>query len=135
MKLIIKFMQPSFVPFLAVLCLSFYQMAYMKYLPWASCLKIVVEFLFITLGLRRMVAQSENFNHCNEIIRRAVYHSQWYRCNPKVKQYVCLILRDTQQPNYLRFLHGFFTLTNNFMMKVFRSALNFINCLKVSGRL
>uniref|UniRef100_A0A8D8ZFA8 Uncharacterized protein n=1 Tax=Cacopsylla melanoneura TaxID=428564 RepID=A0A8D8ZFA8_9HEMI len=110
-------------------------MVYMKYLAWFSFFKIVVEFLFVVMSMWQIIELSEQMNGCNETIRRAVYQSQWYKCSPKVKQYVCMMLRETQQPNYLSFLNGFFILTNDFMLKVFKAALSFINFLKINGRL
>uniref|UniRef100_A0A8D8X875 Uncharacterized protein n=1 Tax=Cacopsylla melanoneura TaxID=428564 RepID=A0A8D8X875_9HEMI len=131
-----KFIQPPFIPFLVIMSLSFYQMAYyMKYLPFFNCLKMVIELTFIMVGQWQITELSEELNHCNEIMQKAVYQSEWYKCGPKVKQCVCMMLRQTQQAHYLSFLNGFFVLTNDFMVKVFKGALSFINYMKISGPL
>ncbi|KAL1462302.1 hypothetical protein WDU94_014146 [Cyamophila willieti] len=118
-----------------MLFISFYQMCYLKHLPWFNSSKIVVEFLFIVLGLWHFTTQSEQLNHCNEIIQRAVYQSQWYTCSPQVKKYVCLILRDCQQSHHLSLLNGFFVITNVFMAKAFKAVFSFLNYMKITGLL
>uniref|UniRef100_A0A8D8W1T4 Odorant receptor n=1 Tax=Cacopsylla melanoneura TaxID=428564 RepID=A0A8D8W1T4_9HEMI len=134
-KLDTLLIQTTMLPFLLVLLITFYQIAYLKYLSWFSCVRIGVEFLFTVMAMWHLTTQSERLNHCNEIIRRAVYQSQWYKCSPEVKKCVCLILRDTQQLNHLSLLNGFIVVTNGFNAKVFKAAFSFINFMKITGLL
>ncbi|KAL1450467.1 hypothetical protein WDU94_002832 [Cyamophila willieti] len=123
------------IPFFIVLVLSFYQFAYLKHLPWFYSMKILIEFLFIVGGMWHITTQSEMLNHCNEMIEKAVYNSQWYKGSPKLKHNALLILRNARTPKYFRFLSGLAELKYSFMLAVFKTAFSFLNFMKINGQL
>ncbi|KAL1461268.1 hypothetical protein WDU94_013185 [Cyamophila willieti] len=123
------------VPLLSALILSFYQMAYLRNLPWFHCLKTFGEFVFLMLNIWHITYQSEQLNHCNEIIERAVYQSDWYKCSPDLRRKVCMLLRTGQPKKHLSFLYGLIRFTFIFFVKILKAAFNFLNFMKIEGRL
>uniref|UniRef100_A0A8D8VWC0 Uncharacterized protein n=1 Tax=Cacopsylla melanoneura TaxID=428564 RepID=A0A8D8VWC0_9HEMI len=123
------------IPFLIALILSFYQLAYLKHLPWFYCVKVLIEFLFLVGGMCHVSTQSELLNHCNEMIERAIYQSHWYKGSPKLKQNLLLILQNARTPKYFRFLSGLAEVKFTFMVIFFKKAFSFLNFMNITGQL
>uniref|UniRef100_A0A8D8PTF7 Odorant receptor n=1 Tax=Cacopsylla melanoneura TaxID=428564 RepID=A0A8D8PTF7_9HEMI len=123
------------LPYLTGCILSCYQLAYLKHLPWLNCMKIIVEFFFLSGSMWHIITQSEELNHCNEIVEQAVYDSHWNNATPQMRKTVCLILQNAQAPKYLRFLNGMVLLRNEFLLQWYRTVFSFLNFMKLNGYL
>ncbi|KAL1450468.1 hypothetical protein WDU94_002833 [Cyamophila willieti] len=130
-----KLSLPSAFPFFTTLILSFYQLAYLKHLPWFYCTKVLIEFLFLVGGMFHFTTQSEMLNYCNEIVNRSVYNSQWYNAGPEVKKNVRLMLQNAQKPKHFRIVDGMITINYKFMIKLWKAAFSFLNFMKMNGQL
>lgn len=131
----VKLNQTTIIPFLIALILSFYQMVYMKYLPWFSTFRIIVEFVFLIIAMWYVTNQSELMNHSHELIARAVYQSKWYQCSPDTRRALCVMLRNAQINQHFCLLNGLVELSNSYMVQVFNSAITFINFMRFNGAL
>ncbi|KAI5741202.1 hypothetical protein M8J76_011409 [Diaphorina citri] len=135
-KMFLKDLYESiFAPFIVIWVLAFYQMAYMKHLPFYNRFKIVFEFLYTFLAVFQFAIKSESLNDCHVRLAGALYQSRWYNCSPEVRKTLCILLRNFQDSRHFFLLRGIVKVAFTFLLRMVNVAFSFINFVKLRGQL
>ncbi|KAL1458660.1 hypothetical protein WDU94_008791 [Cyamophila willieti] len=76
---------------------------------------------------------SEILEWANCRIERDVYQNKWYTLCPEARRMMCMFLRRTQRPHYIRNLGGLVVLGNENLWKTIKLMYSFIRFVNLSG--